>query len=56
MTAFQDLEERYSSGVYAKRGVTIVRGEGTRLWDDQARSTSIVPPAWAWRVSGTRIP
>ena len=37
MTAFQDLEERYSSGVYAKRGVTIVRGEGTRLWDDQGK-------------------
>ena len=37
MTAFQELEERYSSGVYAKRGVTIVRGEGTRLWDDQGK-------------------
>jgi acetylornithine/succinyldiaminopimelate/putrescine aminotransferase len=37
MTAFQDLEERYSSGVYAKRGVTIVRGAGTRLWDDQGK-------------------
>ncbi len=37
MAAFQDLEERYSSGVYAKRGVTIVRGEGTRLWDDQGK-------------------
>ena len=29
----QDIEERYSTGVYAKRGVTIVRGEGCRLWD-----------------------
>ena len=29
----QDIEERYSTGVYAKRGVTIVRGQGTRLWD-----------------------
>ena len=37
MTAIQELEERYSSGVYAKRGVTIVRGEGTRLWDDQGK-------------------
>lgn len=33
MTAVQETEERYSSGVYSKRGVTIVRGEGTRLWD-----------------------
>ena len=37
MTAIQELEERYSSGVYAKRGVTIVRGEGTRLWDEQGK-------------------
>src|SRR5262249_56003941 len=37
MTAIQDLEERYSSGVYAKRGVTIVRGTGTRLWDEQGK-------------------
>src|ERR671924_681469 len=37
MTVFQELEERYSSGVYAKRGVTIVRGEGTRLWDDRGK-------------------
>ena len=33
MDRVQDIEERYSTGVYAKRGVTIVRGEGTRLWD-----------------------
>ena len=37
MTAIQELEERYSSGVYTKRGVTIVRGEGTRLWDEQGK-------------------
>ncbi|MBM3224596.1 MAG: aspartate aminotransferase family protein [Candidatus Tectomicrobia bacterium] len=37
MTAIQEREERYTSGVYAKRGVTIVRGEGTRLWDDQGK-------------------
>lgn len=33
MTAMQEREEQYTSGVYAKRGVTIVRGQGTRLWD-----------------------
>ena len=33
MDLVQDIEERYSTGVYAKRGVTIVRGEGARLWD-----------------------
>lgn len=33
MGSVQDIEERYSTGVYAKRGVAIVRGEGCRLWD-----------------------
>ena len=33
MDRAQEIEERHSTGVYAKRGVTIVRGEGTRLWD-----------------------
>ena len=33
MDSVQAIEERYSTGVYAKRGVTIVRGQGTRLWD-----------------------
>ena len=33
MGSVQDIEERYSTGVYAKRGVTIVRGVGCRLWD-----------------------
>jgi acetylornithine/LysW-gamma-L-lysine aminotransferase len=38
MTAVQETEERYSSGVYSKRGVTIVRGEGTRLWDAEGNA------------------
>jgi len=31
------LKPRYSSGVYVKRPVTIVRGEGALLWDEQGR-------------------
>jgi acetylornithine/LysW-gamma-L-lysine aminotransferase len=31
------LENRYTSGCYSKRGVTIVRGEGARIWDDAGR-------------------
>ena len=31
----RDLEERYALSVYPRRGVTIVRGEGALLWDDQ---------------------
>jgi acetylornithine/LysW-gamma-L-lysine aminotransferase len=37
MSVTQEIEERYSTGVYAKRGVTIVRGEGTRLWDEHGK-------------------
>ncbi len=32
-----DLENRHTSGVYPKRPVCIVRGQGARLWDDQGR-------------------
>jgi acetylornithine/LysW-gamma-L-lysine aminotransferase len=31
------LETRYDSGVYPKREVVIVRGEGALLWDEQGR-------------------
>lgn len=31
------LENRYDSGVYPKREVVIVRGEGALLWDEQGR-------------------
>jgi acetylornithine/LysW-gamma-L-lysine aminotransferase len=37
MTDTIALESRHTSGVYNKRGVTIVRGEGALLWDDQGR-------------------
>lgn len=33
-----EQENRYTSGVYGKRPVTIVRGEGAMLWDDQGRA------------------
>ena len=31
----KDIESQYTSGVYAKRDLTIVRGDGALLWDDQ---------------------
>ena len=34
---FIALENTYTSGVYPKRDVVIVRGQGARLWDDQGR-------------------
>jgi acetylornithine/LysW-gamma-L-lysine aminotransferase len=33
----QEGEALHTSGVYAKRDVTLVRGEGAWLWDDQGR-------------------
>jgi len=33
----QSLEDQYSSGVYTKRPVAIVRGSGARLWDADGR-------------------
>jgi LysW-gamma-L-lysine/LysW-L-ornithine aminotransferase len=37
MSTIQETEERYSTGVYNKRDVTIVRGQGTRLWDEHGK-------------------
>jgi acetylornithine/LysW-gamma-L-lysine aminotransferase len=34
---YQTLESQYTSGAYNKRPLTIVRGEGALLWDDQGR-------------------
>src|SRR5574341_1699076 len=31
--SIQDLESQYTSGLYTKRPLAIVRGEGARLWD-----------------------
>ena len=38
MDSFQTSEARHTSGVYAKRDLTIVRGEGATLWDDRGRA------------------
>jgi len=32
-----ERESRYSSGVYSKRDVAIVRGKGAKVWDEQGR-------------------
>ena len=34
----QSLESAHTSGVYAKRDLVIVRGQGATLWDDQGRA------------------
>jgi acetylornithine/LysW-gamma-L-lysine aminotransferase len=37
MSTIQERETRYSTGIYAKRDVTIVRGQGARLWDETVK-------------------
>ncbi|WP_306296601.1 aspartate aminotransferase family protein [Candidatus Entotheonella palauensis] len=37
MSAIQELETQYSTGIYAKRDLTVVRGEGARLWDEDGK-------------------
>lgn len=32
-----DTESKYSSGVYSKRPIAIVRGQGARLWDSEGK-------------------
>ncbi len=36
-SSIQSLESAHTSGVYPKRDLVIVRGEGAHLWDDQGR-------------------
>ncbi|MCC6190093.1 MAG: aspartate aminotransferase family protein [Anaerolineales bacterium] len=33
----RDVEDRYTSGLYTKRPLTIVRGQGARLWDSDGQ-------------------
>lgn len=37
MTSISQLESTHTSGVYTKRNLTIVRGQGALVWDDQGR-------------------
>ncbi|MCX8036877.1 MAG: acetylornithine/succinylornithine family transaminase [Candidatus Sumerlaeia bacterium] len=32
---YQAIENQYTSGLFAKRALTLVRGEGLRVWDDK---------------------
>src|SRR5947209_1580638 len=38
MNAIIEMENTYTSGVYSKRPVAIVRGSGATLWDDEGRA------------------
>ncbi|HKR00367.1 MAG TPA: aspartate aminotransferase family protein [Pyrinomonadaceae bacterium] len=35
---YLELEARHATGAYHPRGITLVRGEGARVWDDTGRS------------------
>ncbi|PJF22818.1 MAG: aspartate aminotransferase family protein [Phototrophicales bacterium] len=34
----QEIESRYTSGAYSKRPLTIIRGDGCTLWDDEGNA------------------
>lgn len=36
-TEIIELESKYTSGVYTKRGIAVVRGEGAHLWDSDGK-------------------
>jgi LysW-gamma-L-lysine/LysW-L-ornithine aminotransferase len=38
MSTVQEIEARHSTGVYGKRDLVLVRGQGSRVWDDNGRS------------------
>lgn len=37
MKNFAEIESQYEFDVYAKRGITLVRGESAKIWDDQGK-------------------
>ncbi|MFO7536867.1 MAG: acetylornithine/succinylornithine family transaminase [Chloroflexota bacterium] len=38
MSTVQEIEARHSTGVYGKRDLVLVRGQGSRVWDENGRS------------------
>ncbi len=38
MNPSRQIETRHTSGVYAKRDLTLVRGQGALVWDDRGRT------------------
>ena len=34
---YAEIEERHTSGAYTKRPLTLVRGQGSTVWDDAGR-------------------
>ena len=36
-TPSEALEDRHTSGAYSKRPLTLVRGQGARVWDDAGK-------------------
>ena len=47
MTDWRELESRYYMGVFRRTPVVIVRGEGSRVWDDNGKSYLDLVAGWA---------
>jgi acetylornithine/succinyldiaminopimelate/putrescine aminotransferase len=56
MNNVREIEARHSTGVYGKRDLAIVRGEGSRVWDENGRPTSTASAALPWPTWATASP
>lgn len=56
MTDWQELERKYMMGVTKRLPVTMVRGEGARVWDDSGREYLDFVGGWAVNTLGHAHP
>ena len=52
MTDWQELEKRYFMNTFKRQPVTLVRGEGTRVWDDKGKEYLDFVGGWAVNCLG----
>ena len=56
MTDWQELERKYLMNTFKRLPVTLVRGEGARVWDDRGREYLDFVGGWAVNVLGHAHP
>ena len=56
MTDWQELERKYLMNTFKRLPVTLVRGEGVRVWDDSGREYLDFVGGWAVNVLGHAHP
>ena len=56
MTDWQELERKYLMNTFKRQPVTLVRGQGARVWDDQGKEYLDFVGGWAVNVLGHAHP